>query len=81
MARADRRYFALSAQQVDPLSWFTGPLVPLAVAGIMVVAATPAIVLTWGLSSMPVLQIVALLSCVACPLLVHLATRPIRRPI
>lgn len=81
MARADRRYFALSAQQVDPLSWFTGPLVPLAVAGIMVVAATPAIVLTWGLSSMPVLQIVALLSCVASPLLVHLATRPIRRPI
>jgi len=81
MARADRRYFALSAQQVDPLSWFTGPLVPLAVAGIMAVAATPAIVLTWGLSSMPVLQIVALLSCVASPLLVHLATRPIRRPI
>ncbi len=81
MARADRRYFALSAQQVDPLSWFTGPLVPLAVTGIMLIAATPAIALTWGLTRMPVLQLVALVACVASPLIVHLSTRPLRRPI
>lgn len=81
MPRTDRRYFALSAQQVDPLSWFTGPFVPLTAVGLTLLWGAPMVAITWGVARMPWLQIVALLLCVASPLLVHFATRPLQRPI
>lgn len=81
MPRADRRFFALSAQQVDPLSWFTGPFVPLTTVGLTLLWGAPMVAITWGVARMPWLQLVALLLCVASTLLVHFATRPLQRPI
>ncbi|MFM9877388.1 MAG: hypothetical protein ACKVOG_06010 [Rhodoglobus sp.] len=78
MARTDRRYFALSAQQVDPLSWFVGPFVPATVVGIMLLAGGTGVGMSWSVARMPWLQLIALLVGVASPLIVHIVTRPLR---
>ncbi len=80
MARP-RRTPILSAQQIDPLSWFTGPLVPLALAICVLVYSTILVVVNWGLSERPWLQIVAVLLCVSSGVILHFATRPMRQQI
>lgn len=68
-----------SPQQVDPLSWFAGPLIPLVFAGCELLAGAAFIVDFWGASPMPLLQLPALMLLVGACLLLHLLTRPHRR--
>ena len=70
-----RRYFLTSAQQVDPLSWFTGPYLPLAFSGLIFVFGTLMTALTWNLSDRPWLQLAGLWLCVIAALVIHLRTR------
>ena len=79
--RAGRRYFGLSAQQVDPLSWFTGPLVPLAFAALTALYGGALSIATWPQAGIPLLQPVGLVLCVGADVFIHTATRPLRQPI
>lgn len=69
---------ALSAQQVDPLSWFTGPFVPLSFTVLALAYGTIQTVVTWHSLSNPVLQPIALALVAGAGLFVHFATRPMR---
>ncbi len=80
MARG-RHPFTLSAQQVDPLSWFTGPFVPVTLAGLILIQGAITIAVTWSVARQPALQVAALVVCVAAPLAVHWLTRPLRRTV
>lgn len=71
----------LSAQQVDPLSWFTGPLVPLVLAACVLLYSTVLVIANWGASERPWLQVVALLLCTSSGVILHFATRPMRQQI
>lgn len=77
----ERRFWSLSAQEVDPLSWFTGSLVPLVFAALNLVYGVAFAVATWGASRQPVLQIVGVLLCAGACVLIHVLTRPMRRRI
>lgn len=77
----ERRFWSLSAQEVDPLSWFTGSLVPLVFAALNLVYGVAFAVATWGASRHPVLQIVGVLLCAGACVLIHVLTRPMRRRI
>lgn len=81
MSLVDRRAFALSPQQVDPLSWFTGPLVPLVFGALSLVYGSLATIATWGSVPAPGLQLFGVLLGVAGCLVVYLRTRPLRPPI
>jgi len=70
-----------SPQQVDPLSWFTGPLVPLAFGALTALYGGVLIAFTWSQSWWPLLQPAALALCVGADVLIHVATRPLRQPI
>ena len=70
--------WSVSPQRVDPLSWFTRPLVPLGLGAILLFFGLAVLSATWRLSAQPWLDIVAvLLMAVAC-LLVQLSVRPLR---
>jgi hypothetical protein len=71
----------LSAQQVDPLSWFTGPFVPLSLAVFAAVYSSIVVAIGWGISDRPWLQVVAAMLCTSSGLIVHYATRPMRQSI
>ncbi len=73
-----RRYFATSAQQIDPLSWFTGPYLPLALSGLVLVYGTIVTVVMWGVSDRPGLQLAGLMLCVLAGLLIFARTRPLQ---
>ncbi len=75
----DRRLLRLSAQEADPLSWFTGSFVPLVFAGLSLLYGGTFALVTWGGSRDPVLQLVGVALCTAACVLVHLLTRPMRR--
>ena len=79
--RFERRFLRLSAQEVDPLSWFTGSLVPLVFAALNLVYGTVFAVLSWSASPDPIVQVVGVLLCTAACVLVHFLTRPMRRRI
>jgi hypothetical protein len=81
MPNRNARSFAMSAQQVDPLSWFTGPFVPLAFTALAVVHGTIQTALTWPVGTVPVLQPVAIALVAGAGLFMHFATRPLRRGI
>lgn len=78
---ARSRYFVVSPQQIDPLSWFTGPLVPLSFGALSALYGGVVIAATWAQSSWPLLQGMALALCVGGDVLIHFATRPLRQPI
>jgi hypothetical protein len=80
MARRDRT-LAVSAQQIDPLSWFTGPLLPLALAALILTYGTVVSVVTWGMSGQPWLQPIAVVLCASACGIVYIASRPTRQPI
>lgn len=68
----------ISASEVDPLSWFTGPLVPLVFAGLNLVYGSSQAIVTWIQVGNPRLQFSGvILSTLAC-LYVHWRTRPMR---
>lgn len=73
----DRRYLAVSAQQLDPLSWFTGRVVPLVFAGLILLYAAFRIP-TWFTTPMPWLQPLAVLLCAGACIGVYVMTRSLR---
>ena len=81
MSRFNRNSLTLSAYEVDPLSWFTGPLVPI-VFGILNLAygGTLAIV-TWTQVGNPRLQFTGVILCTLACVFVHVMTRPLRQRI
>ena len=78
---APKRYFRTSAQQVDPLSWFTGPYLPLVFAGGIFVFGTTVTIVNWSSSERPWLQLAGLWLCVLAALLIFARTRPLQRPL
>ncbi len=79
--RSPTRVAVTSAQQADPLSWFTGPYLPLAFTGFLFVFGTVATAVMWNVSENPWLQFAGLWLCVLAGLLVHIRTRPLQRPL
>jgi hypothetical protein len=75
----DQRFLRLSAQDADPLSWFTGSLVPLVFAGLSLLYGGTFAILTWSSSRDPVVQLVGVALCTFACVLVHVLTRPMRR--
>jgi hypothetical protein len=73
----DRSYLAISAQQLDPLTWFTGRVVPLVFAGLVVLYGAFRIP-TWFTSGLPWLQPIAVVLCAGACVFVYLMTRPLR---
>lgn len=76
MSRLDRRALAMSPQQVDPLSWFTGPLVPLAFAGLSLAYGALSVIATWGAGTSSALQVAGVAIGVGGCVVVHLRARP-----
>lgn len=77
----NRRYLGVSPQQVDPLSWFTGPLVPLAFAAVTAVYGAVVIASSGLMVSVSVLQSLALVMIVGADVFIYFVTRPFRKPI
>lgn len=77
----DRRFWSLSAQEADPLSWFTGSLVPLVFAGLNLAYGSAFALATWDASPQPVVQLIGVLLCAGACVLIHVLTRPLRRRI
>ncbi|HEY4152521.1 MAG TPA: hypothetical protein VGM38_04305 [Pseudolysinimonas sp.] len=73
----DRGYLAVSAQQLDPLTWFTGRVVPLVFAGLVVLYGAFRIP-TWFTTESPWMQPVAVLLCAGACVFVYVMTRPLR---
>ena len=72
-----RPALAVSAQQVDPLTWFTGRVVPLVYAGLIVLYGAFRIP-TWFTTDLPWLQPLAVVLCAGACVFVYLMTRPLR---
>jgi hypothetical protein len=75
----NRRFTAVSAYELDPLSWFTGPLVPLVFAALNLAYGTTMAIVTWVQVGNPRLQFFSVILCTLACVYVHLATRPLRR--
>lgn len=76
-----RRYFVTSVDQVDPLSWFMGPYLPLALSALLLVTGGSITLATWSLSERPALQVAGLFLCALASLLVYARTRPLEPPV
>lgn len=74
------RTVPISPRQIDPMSWITGPLVPLALAGVSLLYGIFGIASTWTLGD-PVPQILALLLFLVGQLVLHVTTRGIDGPL
>lgn len=74
-----RRALSLSAQQIDPLSWFTGPHLALVLAVVAALYGTGAVVASWTGDLRSVAQIAAVLLVVLSLLFVQVMTRPQQR--
>ncbi|MEO7123739.1 MAG: hypothetical protein ABI400_11605, partial [Lacisediminihabitans sp.] len=72
---------ANSAQGVDPLSWFVGPLAPLTFAAVILVLGTLLVLDGYHEASVIAVQLVAVLLCTSACVLTYIATRPKRPPI
>jgi hypothetical protein len=81
MSMISRRPTALSAYDVDPLSWFTGPLVPLVFAALNLTYGVTLAIITWIQVGNPRLQFAAVIIITSACLFVHVMTRPMRRRI
>lgn len=80
MARR-RNPLAMSAAQVDPLSWFIGPLVPMSFSVLIVVYGIASELTIADLGPIPALQTVALILTAGAGVLIQVVTRPLRQPI
>lgn len=74
-----RRVLAVSAGQLDPLSWFTGPFVPVAFTAVGAAFGLVTVVAKWGATSAPLAQVLALALAVGAGVAVHILTRPLRQ--
>jgi len=68
----------VTPQQIDPLSWFTRPLVPVSFAVLALVVGAGTIAFTWHLGPFVWLDVAAVAFIVAACLVVQFATRPLR---
>lgn len=64
----------LAARDVDPLSWFTGPYVPLVFAVLISIWGGVLAILTWGVSDNPWTQLGGVALCTLACLLIQLLT-------
>jgi hypothetical protein len=78
MSRFNRHFLTLSAYEVDPLSWFTGPLVPIVFAALNLAYGGTQAFVTWMQVGNPRLQFAGVLICTLGCLFVHVMTRPLR---
>ena len=72
----DQRLLTLSARQLDPLTWFTGPFVPLVFAAVNLLYGSVLSIITWSVSANPVLQFIGVALCSTACIVVHFLTRP-----
>lgn len=70
-----------TAQGIDPLSWFAGPLAPLAFAAIILVLGTLLVLRNYTGAAVIAVQLAAVVVCSSACLLAHVATRPRRPPL
>jgi hypothetical protein len=68
----------LAPQRVDPMSWFTRPLVPLGFGAMVLFFGFAVLSATWRLTTEPWLDIVAVLLMASACALVQLGVRPLR---
>ena len=73
----DRGSLSVSPQQLDPLTWFTGRVVPLVFAGLILLYGALRIP-TWFTTPLPWLQPLAVLLCAGACVFVYGMTRPLR---
>jgi hypothetical protein len=78
VSRFNRHFLTLSAYEVDPLSWFTGPLVPIVFAALNLAYGGTLAFVTWTQVGNPRLQFAGVLICTLGCLFVHVMTRPLR---
>lgn len=74
----DTRSLTVSPQQIDPLSWYTRPLVPAVLGGMVTLYSIGVLALTWGQLAAPLLDLVAVALILAACLTVQFRTRPMR---
>jgi hypothetical protein len=67
---------SVSPQQIDPLSWFTRPLVPLSFAIVVAVYGLGSITVTWDEIALPLLDLGSVLVFVIACVYVQIRTRP-----
>ncbi|MEP6480076.1 MAG: hypothetical protein ABJB03_11830 [Rhodoglobus sp.] len=70
--------YTRSPQEIDPLSWFTGPRLPIVLSVVAAAQAAASIVAHWSEWSIPVLQVVAAILVLSCGLITSTATGPTR---
>lgn len=63
-----------AARDVDPMSWFTGPYVPLVFAGFVLLFGGTMSIATWDESEWPALQLIGVAICTIACLVVQLLT-------
>jgi len=68
----------VTPQQIDPLSWFTRPLVPVAFAMLALIVGAGTIAITWHLGPLVWLDVAGVAAIVAACVVVQFATRPLR---
>jgi len=74
----DTESFTVSPQQIDPLSWYTRPLVPVVLGTIAGLYSIGSIALTWTQLAVPLLDLAAVALILAACLTVQFRTRPMR---
>ncbi|MEO5921546.1 MAG: hypothetical protein ABIQ01_10450 [Pseudolysinimonas sp.] len=78
MSRFNRQFLTQSAYEIDPLSWFTGPLVPIVFAVLNLAYGGTLALVTWVQVGNPRLQFAGVIICTFASLFVHFMTRPLR---
>ena len=68
-----------AARDVDPMSWFTGPYVPLVLAALIASYGGGMVIVTWGRTQTPWLQLIALVLCDSACILIQVLTSLRRR--
>lgn len=68
--------FTVSPQQIDPLSWFTRPLVPLTFAMIALVYGVVSVLVTWDQIALPYIDLISIVFFVIACVYVQVSTRP-----
>ncbi|MCU1543243.1 MAG: hypothetical protein JWM50_1108 [Microbacteriaceae bacterium] len=73
-----REALRVTPQQIDPLSWFIRPLVPITACALAVLVGLFTLVATWGRTHRPWLDVAAIVLIGGACILVQLLTRPLR---
>ena len=74
----DTRSFTISPQQIDPLSWYTRPLVPVVLGTMIALYSIGSLLITWTQLAAPGLDFAAVALILTACLTVQFRTRPSR---